>query len=329
LKVGILVNVMEPEKSGHTTIRLAHRLASSGHEVWVMSAGNFALQPDDAVRALARSARGLFRSSTDYLEALNGHDARQGWIDVGELDLLLLRFNPFSMKSWAEDAGFDFAREAQRRGVLVLNDPVGLSKASNKLYLSGFPEEVRPRTLITRNPARIEDFLAEQEDVVLKPLRGFGGNGVFHVTRHDRTNLEQILGSITRDGYAVAQEYLPAAAHGDTRLFLMDGAPLRSEGRTAVVHRVRTGDDLRSNVHVGGRIRRARMTETLERLAAAVSPKLRADGMFLVGLDVVGDKLLEINVFSPGGLGNVGRLEKTDFTAPVVAELERKVAARG
>ncbi len=114
-----------------------------------------------------------------------------------------------------------------RHGVIVLNDPNGLSKAMNKLYLQTFPEAVRPRTLVTRSLARVEEFLAEAEKIILKPLQGSGGAGVFMVHRDDEHNLEEIFDSVSRDGYVVAQEYLPAAAEGDTRLFLMNGMPLR------------------------------------------------------------------------------------------------------
>lgn len=105
----------------------------------------------------------------------------------------------------------------------------------------------------------------------------------------------------------------------------MDGVPLEYKGRFAAFRRVRSGDDLRSNLHAGGRIRHAELNDTHFRLAEIVRPKLVADGMFLVGLDIVGDKLMEINVFSPGGFGSAQRFEKVDFTAAVIDSLRRKV----
>jgi glutathione synthase len=157
-------------------------------------------------------------------------------------------------------------------------------------------------------------------------LQGSGGSGVFLIRPDDRSNLNQMIESLTRDGYVIAQEYLPAAAEGDTRLFLMNGAPLRHKGKYAAFRRVRTGDDMRSNVHAGGRIREAEITAAHLRVAEVVRPKIVQDGMFLVGLDIVGDKLMEINVFSPGGLGSAQKFEKVNFTHAVIHALERKVS---
>jgi glutathione synthase len=139
------------------------------------------------------------------------------------------------------------------------------------------------------------------------------------------SNLNQIVESLTRDGFIIVQEYLPAAAEGDTRLFVMNGQPLRHRGKYAAFRRIRTGDDMRSNVSAGGTIARATIDDTALRIAEIVRPKLVADGMFLVGLDIVGDKLMEINVFSPGGLGSAQRFEKVNFAHAVLEALERKV----
>ena len=190
-----------------------------------------------------------------------------------------------------------------------------------------FPEEVRPKTLISQNRDDIRAFIKEMGgNIILKPLQGSGGSGVFMVNLDDRSNVNQMIDTLTRDGYVIAQEYLPAAVEGDTRMFLMNGRPLRYRGKYAAFRRVRHGEDLRSNIHAGGKLRRAELTDMHFRLAEIVRPKLVQDGMFLVGLDIVGDKLMEINVFSPGGIGSAQRFEKVDFGLPIIAALERKVA---
>jgi len=195
------------------------------------------------------------------------------------------------------------------------------------MYFQLFPEEVRPRTLITRDRDEIKQFAdAEGGNIVLKPLQGSGGTGVFLVQENQMANLNQMIESISKDGYIIAQEYLPAAAEGDTRLFLMNGLPLKYKGKYAAFRRVRTGDDMRSNIHAGGKLRQAEITDSHLRLAEIVRPKIVQDGMFLVGLDIVGDKLMEINVFSPGGLGSAQKFEKVNFSHAVVEALERKVA---
>jgi glutathione synthase len=230
------------------------------------------------------------------------------------------------MRSWAQSTGIIFGRVAMRHGVIVLNDPNGLSKAMNKMYFQLYPEQVRPKTLITRDREEIKNF-AKQEGgkVVLKPLQGSGGQGVFLVQPDNLSNLNQMIDAVSRDGYVIAQEYLPQAAEGDTRLFVMNGSALRYKGKYAAFRRIRTGDDMRSNIHAGGKLRQAEVTEAMLNIVEIVRPKLIQDGMFLVGLDIVGDKLMEINVFSPGGLGSAQKFEGVNFAHAVLQSLERKV----
>ncbi|MDA1053436.1 MAG: glutathione synthetase [Planctomycetota bacterium] len=325
MKLGIVVNVMDSDEAGATTYRLAADAIKLGHEVWIMSTGSLVYNPDDTIGALARTVPPARYTSAKFLDTFKSKKAIEKWITLDDLDVLLLRSNPSVQRAWAQSAGIHFGRLAMRRGVIVLNDPNGLAKAMNKLYLQTFPAMVRPRTLVTRSLSRIEKFLDDEGTIIVKPLQGSGGTGVFLVRREEDKNLEDIVEAVSRDGYVVAQEYLPAAAEGDTRLFLMNGIPLQHKGKYAAFRRIRTGDDIRSNIHAGGRLRRAAMNDTMFALAEMVRPRLVEDGMFLVGLDIVGDKLMEINVFSPGGLGSAQKFEKVDFTHSVLAALERKV----
>jgi glutathione synthase len=136
-----------------------------------------------------------------------------------------------------------------------------------------------------------------------------------------------MIEAVSREDYVIAQEYLPDAIHGDIRLFLMNGDPLRSKGKYAAFRRQRiNGDlDMRSNMTAGAIAVPAEINDTILKLADAVRPKLLQDGMFLVGLDIVGDKLMEINVFSPGGLVGAGKMEERNFCREVILALERKV----
>jgi glutathione synthase len=299
-----------------------------GHEAWVLTPGDFAYDPDEKIRARARHApKDKYKSGATYLAGLRGPKTRRRRITVDDLDVLMMRNDPSqdTDRAWAQAAGIDFGRIAMRNGVIVLNDPNGLAKAMNKMYFQLFPEEVRPRTLITRDRDEIKEFVKESGGkAVLKPLQGSGGKGVFLVDHASAKNVNQIVEALGRDGYLICQEYLEAAEEGDTRLFMMNGAPLRHKGKYAAFRRIRSGDDIRSNVHAGGTIAQATITEEHLRIAEIVRPKLVADGMFLVGLDIVGDKLMEVNVFSPGGLGSAQKFEKVNFAHAVVAALERK-----
>jgi glutathione synthase len=329
MKVGFVVNDVGTEEPGYTTTRLAMAALNLGHEPWIMGAGDFIYDTDEHVHATARCAwRSRYKSSESFLRDLQGKKAKVERITVDDLDVLMLRSDPSTdtgFRSWAQASGIIFGRVAMRHGVIVLNDPNGLSKAMNKMYFQLFPEEVRPKTIITRDRAELKRFAKEQGSIVLKPLQGSGGQGVFLVRPESLPNLNQMIDAVSRDGYVIAQEYLPLAVEGDTRLFLMNGEPLRYKGRYAAFRRERTGDDLRSNIHAGGKLRRAEITDVHLRVAEIVRPKLVQDGMFLVGLDIVGDKLMEINVFSPGGLGSAQKFEKVNFAHAVIHALERKV----
>jgi glutathione synthase len=148
---------------------------------------------------------------------------------------------------------------------------------------------------------------------------------VFLVRKEDIPNLNQMIDAVSRDGFVIAQEYLPAAEVGDMRLFVMNGLPLRIGKKYAAFRRVRGGGDMRSNIHAGGSKAPAEISKTELEIAEIVRPKLVQDGMFLVGLDIVGDKLMEINVFSPGGLGSAQQFEKINFSSYVIKAIERKV----
>jgi glutathione synthase len=330
MKIGFVVNDVMTEQQGYTTTRLGMAATNLGHEAWVMGVGDLAYDPDSQIRARARSVWGKkYKSTAVYLKGLQGPRAKTERITVDDLDILMLRNDPAEdaiKRPWAQTAGIVFGRVALRHGVIVLNDPNSLSRALNKMYLQYFPEVVRPRTLITRDREEIRQFAREQGgNIVLKPLQGSGGQGVFLIRPDDLSNLNQMVEAVSRDGYVIAQEYLPAAAPGDTRLFLMNGQPLRYKGKYAAFRRVRSGDDIRSNVHAGGSIQPAIIDDEILKVAEIVRPKLAEDGMFLVGLDIVGDKLMEINVFSPGGLGSAQKFEGVNFSYAVIHALEKKV----
>ena len=333
VRIGFVVNDVMTEQAGYTTTRLGIAANNRGHEAWVISVGDLAYDPDELVRAQAtRAPKPRYKDGAAYLRDIQGKNAIRERVTVDDLDVLFLRNVPSDEKGkreWAKTAALDFGRVAMRHGVIVLNDPNGLAKAENKMYFQLFPEEVRPGTLITRDRQLIKDFVMSEGKAVIKPLHGSGGEGVFLVRADDTANLNQMIDAVARDGYVIVQQYLKDAEVGDTRLFLMNGEPLRHKGRYAAFRRLRGGSDMRSNIHAGGKLAKATLTDEAFHLAEIVRPKLVQDGMFLVGLDIVGDKLMEINVFSPGGLGSAQKLEGVNFSEAVIDGLERKVSYMG
>jgi len=329
MKLGFVINDLLNEPLPSSTIHLALTATNMGHEVWLMGVGDFVYNCDELVHAHARSVEaGKYSDQKAYYEAIRSDDARRERITVDDLDILMLRNDPAQdiHSSWAQHAAIVFGRTAMRHGVVVLNDPDGLSRAINKMYFQHFPKEVRVEKVIARTFSEIERFYEKHDGkMILKPLMGSAGRSVFFVQPEDAANLHQMAEAVFRDGYAIAEAFFPEAVHGDVRFFLMNAEPLRIDGRYCAFRRIPAKGDIRSNIHAGGRAEAVEVTPEMLRIAEIVRPKLVQDGMFLVGLDIVGDKLLEINVFSPGGLHHAHLFGDLDFSAKVIEALEKKV----
>ena len=333
MTIGFFVNDIEREYENYTTTVLALQAASRGHRVCYITPSDFVLNADDTLSVHGRFLpKRKYKDRKDFFATLKDSTAVKGErIDVTDLDALMLRNDPSIdvQRPWAMESGILFGREAVRRGVIVLNDPDSLGKAINKLYFQGFPAEARADTLITRHDSDIKAFAkAHRNNIILKPLQGSGGSGVFKLDPENSSNLNQMIEAIGRDGYIIAQAYVPAAKKGDIRLFLMNGRPLQVDGKYAALRRVAAKDDIRSNIHAGGKAEAVEVGKVELEVAEIIRPKLMADGMFLVGIDIVGDKILEANVFSPGNLESCSKLAGVDFSVPILEAIERKVAIK-
>lgn len=332
MKFGFAINDLSTECHNYTTMKLAYTAETQGHEAWVLGVGDFIYSPDGAIHAVA-SRVSVRKNDTPekYLKRLQSPDASKR-IVVDDLDVLMLRNDPSDdamERPWAQTSGILFGQLAVARGVIVVNDPEHLADAINKTYFQHFPEIVRPRTCISRSLEELKAFIDhEKGNAVIKPLQGSGGHSVFLVRPEDGPNLNQMLDAVLRDGYVIAQEYLPAAVEGDVRMFMVNGRPLEKDGAVCAVRRVPKGDDARSNISAGGEPEAVEITDDMMRLAEIVRPKLVRDGMYMVGLDIVGDKLMEINVFSPGGLNMVENATGVDFSPVIIDDLVRKVRIR-
>ncbi len=333
MRIAFLVNSIAGEAAYYTTTSLAMAAAARGHQVCYVTPGDFVLRADDSlhVRAIAPPAIKQKKAEA-FVASINDEALPTETIDVADIDVLFLRNDPSEdadERPWAAHVGAMFGRLAVERGVITVNDPDGLARAQNKLYFQDFPEAIRPATLISKSIDEIRQFVDQhKQGVILKPLQGSGGRHVFKISSNKESNLNQIFEAVSGEGYLIAQGYLPAATQGDIRLFLMNGRPLQRDGVYAAFRRVPAKGELRSNMNAAGTAAAVDVTPDILRVAETVRPKLVADGMFLVGLDIVGDKILEINVFTPGGLPNMHELYGIDFSSDVIADLERKVAIR-
>jgi glutathione synthase len=206
------------------------------------------------------------------------------------------------------------------RRALVLNRPDTVIWANEKLYALQFPD-LMPDTRVTRRIPELVDFLAKLGgEMIVKPLGGKGGEGVFHV-RHDDRNLFSILETLTAFGsrWTMAQQYLPAIREGDKRILLLDGQPL------GALLRVPAAGEVRANLHVGGTPARTGLDEHDRRIIERLRPRLLRDGLFFVGIDVIGGRLTEVNVTSPTGVQEVNALEGVRLEARILEALEERV----
>ncbi|MEZ4460858.1 MAG: glutathione synthase [bacterium] len=209
---------------------------------------------------------------------------------------------------------------AEEKGTLVMNKPTGLRGANEKLYALHFPS-CMPKTIVTKRSQEIRDFAREHGgQCIIKPLDGHGGSGVLLFSLTDR-NANALLEMSTRDEteYLMVQQYIPAAREGDKRILMLDGQPL------GAILRVPKEEDNRGNIHVGGRVEKTYLSERDQEICAAVGPRLSRDGLWFVGLDVIGGYLTEVNVTSPTGIQEMSRLDGTDGAGDVIAWIENRI----
>ncbi|WP_140938270.1 ATP-grasp domain-containing protein [Sphingobacterium lumbrici] len=329
MKIALLINQTHKEEVAFTTTLLALTALKRDHTIIYIGLADFIYQNERNIGAHGRVAEpdSGIDDGEDLLNTLRSN--KKQIINLQEIDVLWLRFDPvldMINRPWAAAMGIQFAQLVKNNGRLVVNDPDTLIQASNKLYLENFSKEIRPKTIVTRNHEDVIAFLEEQQDkIILKPLKGSGGKNVFLIPFKERQNLKQIVEVIGRDGYVIAQEYLPEAVNGDIRFFLLDGKPIIVDGKYAAVNRVQQGNEIRSNIHQGAKAKQAFIDEKVLNLVNKVASKLIEDNMYFVGLDIVGDKIMEINVFSPGALGQASRLNHVDYSTAVIENLENKV----
>ena len=236
-------------------------------------------------------------------------------LDLASMDVVLMR----------QDPPFDMAYitathmlEHIHPRTLVVNDPASVRNAPEKLLVTHFPE-LMPPTLITWDTAAIRAFRLEHRDIIVKPLFGNGGAGVFRI-REDDENLASLLEmhwARSREPLMI-QRYEPAVRLGDKRVILVDGEPL------GAINRVPAQGEARSNMHVGGRPEAVELSARDREICARIGPVLREQGLLFVGIDVIGDWLTEINVTSPTGLQEVARFGGADLAAAIWERIEAK-----
>ena len=327
MRIVFLVNRVETEIDEYATTRLAKAAALMGHEVWYVGLGDLRIgEPDGEIGAHGRP--GIAQDDDTlaaFVDRVKESTAKR--IRMDKLDVVFLRndsIEDLQDRPWASSLGAVFGQLLMKRGVTVVNDPTVLLRAGTKVYLDDFPAEIRPRSLMTRNEEDVRDFISTEGRSIIKPLHGAKGRNVFMVDGEDEPNLNQMMEAVLDDGYIYAQGYVDGAEEGDMRIFLLDGELIEVDGQFAAFQRVPEGNDPRANISTGGRMQPGEITEEQRAMVEAMRDKLVQDGMFFVGIDVIGDKVIEINAESPGGLQAIERLYEVDISPVVIDALERR-----
>ena len=297
-----------------TTFAMVRAAQRNGHRI-------AACEP----RQLIWSSAGRVMAKVRSIE-LTG-DANHWFVERATEDVALADFDAILMrKDPPFDSEFFYAthllEQAEREGARVFNRPAALRDHPEKLAIMEFPQFVSP-TIVTRDPAAVRAFHAEHRDIILKPLDGMGGSGIFRV-RDDGLNLGAITETLNRDGAQtlMVQKFLPAISEGDKRVLLIGGEPV-----PYCLARIPQGGEVRGNLAAGGKGVARPLSETDWHIARALGPVLVARGLLLVGLDIIGERLTEINVTSPTCFQEITDQTGFDVAARFIEALESALVA--
>jgi glutathione synthase len=300
LKVAVQMDhVSSISIKGDSTFALCLEAQQRGHTL-------FHYTPD---RLSLRDGRATARGEAMEVREEQGNHFTLGpteKVDLAEMDVVLLRQDPpFDMAYITSTHILDRIHPK----TLVVNDPASVRNAPEKIFVTEFAD-LMPETLITKDPEEVAAFRAEFGEIVLKPLYGNGGAGVFHITEGDRnlTSFLETFGLLFREPFIV-QRYLKDVRKGDKRIILVDGE------YAGAINRVPSETDARSNMHVGGRAEATELTEREREICRRIGPALKERGLIFVGIDVIGDLLTEINVTSPTGIREIKRFGGPDIAA--------------
>ena len=311
MKIAFQMDPIGPiDINGDSTFRLAEEAQARGHKLYYYT-------PDRLAYNQGRvEARGwpleVRREKGNHFTL-----GEEQLFDLSEMDVVWLRQDP------PFDMFYITTTHLLQRlspGTLVVNDPFWVRNFPEKLLILDFPE-LMPPTAIARDLDTIKAFRAEHGDIILKPLYGNGGAGVFHLPESDRNlaSLHEMFTGFSREPL-IAQKYLPEIKNGDKRVILVDGEPV------GAINRIPGEGETRSNMHVGGRPEKVELTERDREICRIIGPRLRECGQVFVGIDVIGTYLTEINVTSPTGIQELERFDGVNVAAKIWEVIEGKRA---
>lgn len=291
-----------------SSFRLAEEAQARGHSLFYYGPDKLAFQNGQV------TARG-HDLTVARVQGAHADLGPEREVNLADFDVVWLRQDPpFDMHYITSTHLLDLITP----GTLVVNDPFWVRNYPEKLLVLQFPD-LTPATTIARDLETLKAFKAAHGDMILKPLYGNGGAGVFKLTREDRNlaSLHELFTNMSREPL-IAQQFLPDVAKGDKRVILVDGEPI------GAINRVPAPGETRSNMHVGGRPEKVGLTDRDREICAAIGPLLREKGQIFVGIDVIGDYLTEINVTSPTGIQELERFDGINVAGRIWEVIEEK-----
>jgi len=319
LKLAFIIDPLSLLDPGHdTSVALMEAAQNLGHEVWVTGANLLSVVEGKAWAVLER----LELKPVQLVEGRWVADS--AWYQLGsrsfvpleEMDAVFMRTDPPVTTPYLYATYILDYIDSNK--TLVVNNPQGLRAANEKMYALQFTKVV-PETIVTADKQVIRQFVESKGAAILKPLGNKAGEGILYLEPSDR-NFNSIVELSTFQGLVpiMVQTYLPAAKEGDKRIILLDGEPM------GAVNRVSTGTEFRNNMAAGGTVAKTEITPQEQIICAEVAQKLQKDGLYFVGIDVIGGYLTEINVTSPTGIREIDRLENTRLGEQVIQWVEKK-----
>ncbi len=313
---------MDPDND--STLAMIHEFVKRGHGLVITTPANLTIRD-----SVAFSFSKVIKRKDKISNSLKSFHGKAEFYDemlpLAGFDVIILRSNPpldMIMLNFLDSVKDD---------VFIMNDLDGIRRANNKLYTAVFEDaqnEILPRTHVTKNKDYLKKTIKEGPDkMILKPLNGFGGSGVILIEKRAMLSINSLLDFYidNNDGtsnYVILQEYIEGADQGDVRILMLNGKPI------GTMRRVPGEEDHRSNVSAGGTVEKHSLSLQEKELCRRIGPKLVKDGLYFVGIDVIGGMLVEVNVMSPGGITYINKVNKTRLQEKIIDFIEDKVVER-
>jgi len=315
IKLGVVMDpISQVNVKKDSSMAMMFEAQKRGYEIYYMEMKDLYLDQGQC-RATAQKLK-VFDDSEHWYELDDVND-----IAVSELDAILMRKDP------PFDTEFIYAtymlERAEVEGTLIVNKPQSLRDCNEKLFTAWFAE-LTPRTLVTRNNDKIREFHQQEKDIIIKPLDGMGGASIFRIKEND-ANVGVILETLTNHGnqYAMVQEFMPAIKDGDKRILIVNGEPM-----PYCLARIPAQGETRGNLAAGGRGEARPLSATDKLIAETIAPELKKRGLYFVGLDVIGDKVTEINVTSPTCIREIEAAYPINISGKLMDAIEENIRPR-